>query len=229
MFLQLQIKVTILQFGFLTGTVCSEPSHLHSVPMAKNTAWRPFPLEMPGTCQPTHDRESAHGNCLQKCSERKYCHCTFKFFTWASILETTWAEGLPSGSVCAGSALESSSPPKTLLPVGHSDPVTINKSWKSHETEWKMLEKQFQDGRISPLKLGSSFWKAIGRLVIWSNRVLTSARNACCHLISGDILLLHGQMPWSHILKLLSDWAGKSPTHIKSKVTFQLESSVEDW
>lgn len=35
MLLQLQIKVTILQFGFLTGTVCSESSHLYSMPMAK--------------------------------------------------------------------------------------------------------------------------------------------------------------------------------------------------
>lgn len=194
----------------------------------KNTAWRPFPLEVPGTCQPTHDTESAYGNCLQKCSERKYCHCTFRFFIQMSISETTWAEGLPSRSV-HGWSLESSSPLETLFPVGHSDPVTINKSWKSHETEWEMLEKQFQNVRISPLKLGSSFWKAIGRLVIWFNRVLTSARNACCHLISGDILLLHGQMPWSHRLKLLSDWAGKSLTHIKSKVTSQFESSVEDW
>lgn len=82
--------------------------------------------------------------------------------------------------------------------MGYSDPVTINKLCKSHEREWEMLEKQFQDVKISPLKLGSFLWKAIGKLVIWSNRVLTSARNACCHLISGNILL-HGQMLWSHI------------------------------
>lgn len=240
MVLQLQIKVSILQFGFFTGTVCSEPSHLHSMPMAKNIPWSPFPLEMPGTCQPMHDRESAYGSCLQKYSECKYCHCTFKFFTLMSISETTWAEGFPSGSVHAWSALESSCPPKTPLPMGHSDAVTINRLWKSHESEWEMLEKQFQDVRISPLKTGSSLWKAIaqhtpplsriwGRLVIWSNRVLTSARHACCLLISGDILPLHGQMPRSHILKVLSNWAGKSPTHIKSKVMSQFESSVEDW
>lgn len=206
----------MLQFGFLTRTVCSELSHLHSMPTAKNTAWRPFPLEMPGTCQPTHDRESTYGNCLPKCSECKYWHRTLKFFTWMSISETTWAEGLPSGSVHAWSALESSSPPKTPLPMGHSDPVTINKWWKNHETEWEMPEKQFQDVRISPLKPGSSLWKATawhipplsriwGRLVIQSNRALTSARNACCHWISGDILPLHGQMPWNHILKVLSN------------------------
>lgn len=93
-----------------------------------------------------------------------------------------------------------------------------------------MLEKQLQDVRISPLKLGSSLWKVIGRLVIWSDRVLPSAKNACCHLISGDTHPLYGQMPQSHKLKLLNSYqTGKSPTHIKSKVTSQFESSVEDW
>lgn len=233
MFLQLQIKVSILQFGFFTGTVCSEPSHLHSMPVAKNIPWRSFPLEMPGTRQPMHDRASAYGICLQKCSEWKYCHCMFKLFTWMSISETTWAEGLPSGSVHASSTLESSSPPKTPLPMGHSDPVTINRLWKSHETEWEMLEKQFQDVRISPLKPGSSLWKAIaqhipplsriwGRLVIWSNS--PNFGKTC--LLPFDFRR-HSSSSWSNALK----------SHIKSPIklswqisnSYQVQSNVPVW
>lgn len=88
--------------------------------------------------------------------------------------------------------------------MGRSGPVPMNRLWKSHETEWEALEKQFQDVRGSLLSLVlesrcshtpplSRIW---ARLTLQSKRVLTWAGPACCHLISH---ILHGRTAWSPV------------------------------
>lgn len=182
-----------------------------------------FPLEVPNACQPTLDGRRAYGTCMQTCPERKCCHCQLEFHADVCIRNHVGRRSsFRNRTLSLGWNLI---PPS----MGHLYPVPIKRLCEGHQTEWQVLEKQFQDVRSPPFKLGSSLWNTVAHPTALqdlrqSSRALTAARCDCC-----NILPLHGQMASSHILQVLLNWVGKSPIGNKSNVMSQFESSVEDW
>lgn len=124
-------------------------------------------------------------------------------------------------------------PPQTPPPMGHSNPVPINRLWESHETEWEVLEKQFQDVRSSPFKLGSSLWKAVAQHTpalsrIWARLTIKSNSHnfSKARLLRLDFMR-HSSSSWSNGLKSHL----KNPVKLSWQISnwYQVQSNVPVW